>query len=164
MASQSITGLEFDTREFERAMADISSESDRTDFEIVTMNSRTYLRAIVYNTPIDEGAGRAGFWAAWEALENPGTPGTRRGKAPFKLKKNARDKYVPDGTAIDKRRDRGERSFEFINRTHVVRYGKKIHYLYVLNARTDFWGKGAEEATYKFGKGYERLLKKHSKI
>lgn len=162
--AQSITGLNFNTREFERAMAEISRESDRTDYEIITMNCKTYLRSIVYNTPRDTGAGRAGFWPAWEALDMPGSPGTRRGNQPFTRKKGSKRMYVPEGKVRDDRRKRGDKEFEFVNKTHMRRAGKKVYYLYVLNAKTDFWGKGAEEAAFKFGRGYERLLRKHGKI
>jgi len=163
MAEQ--TGMTMVTREFERACAEISRESDRTDFEIITMNATTALKEVVYATPRDTGAGRAGFWKAWEALQLSGTPGTRRGQEPFKRKQKARRTYVPDGAAIDKRRDSGEKSFEFINRTHIINErGKKVYYLYVLNARKHFWDKGMMKAAFKFGTGYERLLKKHGKI
>jgi hypothetical protein len=160
------TRIKFETREFERAMAEISSESDRTDHEIITMNGQTYLRAVVYNTPRDTGAGRAGFWQAWEALGMAATPGTRRGKTPFKKTKKARRTYVPDGGVVDNRSGKhGEKSFEFINRTHILNErGQKVFYLYILNARNNFWGRATDEAEFKFGRGYERLLKKHSKI
>jgi hypothetical protein len=159
-----IIGLEFDTREFERAMADVARESDRADYEILTMNARTYLKSIVYNTPRDTGATRAGFWGAWESLDMSGSPGTRRSRAPFKRKKRGKRMYIPEGTVRDDRKKRGVKEFEFINKTHYVENGKRVYYPYILNARTDFWGKGAEEAAFKFGRAYEKLLRKHGKL
>lgn len=162
-----IIGIEFDTKEFERAMREISSESDRTDFEIITMNARTYVRSIAYATPRDSGATRAGFWPAWEALDLPGSPYTRRSMTPFGARHmNSKRTYVPGGRVRDDRRKRGtDCQFEFVNKTYFIdNCGKKVYYPYVLNAQTDFWGKGAANAAFKFGKGYERLLKKHSKI
>ena len=159
------SAIEFDTREFDRALREISQESDKTDHEIITTNAATLLRAIAYNAPRDTGAARAGFWAAWSALGLAGSPGTRRGTERFKRKKTAKRTYVPDGAVRDDRNKPGEKEFEFINRTHMINEkGKKIFYPYILNAKTNFWGKGIRETTFKFGKGYEKLLKKHSKI
>jgi len=155
--------MEFDTREMERAMVEISRESDRTDFEIVTANSDTLVRSLAYNTPRKTGSLRAGFWPAWNALDKTGSPGTRRPFAPYSPQKS-KDVYVPDGGVQDDRRARDEKSFEFVNRTHILRNGKKIYYGYVLNARSNFWGKGEREATFKFGRAYEKMLKRHNKI
>ena len=155
--------MEFDTTEFERAMVELANESERGDAEIVTMNARTLTKALVYNTPRDTGATRAGFWPAWEALEMSGTPGTRKGMVPFKKRDGST--YVPDGLVRDNRRSRGEPSFELVVKTHrLTKDGKKIYYPYVLNAKQDFWGKGHRKAAFKFGKLYDRLLRKHGKL
>lgn len=157
-----IVGLQFDTKEFERAIAALVRESDRADSEIITMNAKTFLKAVVYNTPRDTGTTRAGYYPAWMALGMPGTPGTNRGYAPW-AKKGGR-LYTPEGRVVDERHNSGMRSFEFANSTFYRANGKKVYYPYILNARRDFFGKGAAEASFKFGKLYERLLKKHGKL
>jgi len=157
-----IVSFEWDARELNRAMDAVARESTRADFEIITMNARQLLRAIVYNTPRDTGSARAGFWSAWSALGNSGSPGTRRGPQAWK-RKDGRE-YVPEGTVRDDRQRSGVREFEFVNKTHYIdKRGKKVYYPYILNARSDFWGKGEREATFKFGKVYERLMRKHSR-
>ena len=157
-----IVGLNFDTKEFERAMRELARESDRSGFEIVTMNARTFVKSVAYNTPRATGATRAGYWPAYQALEMTGSPGTRRPYAPFKRGKVRM--MVPEGKVVDKRRERGEQSFEFVNKTHYVQAGKKVYYPYIVNAKSDFFGRGAAEAAFKFGKTYEKLLRKHGKL
>jgi hypothetical protein len=130
------------------------------------MNAKTYLKSIVYNTPKWSGATRAGYWPAWNALGMSGSPGTRRSFGKFKMKKSNNRTYIPDGYVIDERNNRREKVFVFVNKTHHIsdKTGKKTYYPYEVNQRQDFWGKGAEEAAFKFGRAYEKLLRKHSKL
>ena len=153
--------FKWDTREFERAAAQIANESDRTDHEIITMNAKTLLKAVVFNTPMQTGTLRAGFWPAWTALDMPGSPGTRRAYAPWKQYNR---RYVPDGRVDDQRSKRGEAYFEFANSTHYYGRGGRVNYPYMLNAKKNFMGRAEAEATFKFGRGYEKLLKKHGKL
>jgi hypothetical protein len=84
---------------------------------------------------------------------------------PFKRKKSQKRTYHPDGAVHDNRAERDEKRFEFINRTHYTdARGKKVYYPYILNAKTDFWGRGAEEAAFKFGRAYEKMLRRHGKL
>lgn len=106
-----------------------------------------------------------------------GSPGTRRSYAPYKRKSKSgktRTKqiegsqgrtYYPTGGYSDKRKQKGEAAFEFVNATYLIdERGKRRNYPYILNRQTGFMGEGEAEAAYKFGKGYERLLKKHGKL
>ena len=158
--------FEIDYREFDRAMRELSFESDRSDYEIVTMNSQTLTKALAWNTPKDTGAARAGFWPAWSALDLPGTPaGTTFGFTPLEIKSKKRKtprSYVPDGWVKDERRNAGDPGFSFAVKTHTYRNGKRVYYPYILNAKVNFWGAGLREAGFKFGRAYEKLLKKHS--
>lgn len=166
--------MTFDTKDMIRAMNEVANESDRSDFEIITANSDTLLKSLVYNTPRDTGSLRAGFWPAWEALEKPGTPGTRkrfRGRTREEDVEDLRNRphlnrlYIPDGSVDDKRRVKGEKEFVFVNKTHYIeKSGRRIYYGYILNAKTNFWGKGEREATFKFGRAYDKMLRKHSKL
>jgi len=157
-----IVGLQFDNTELNRAMQDVINESDDTDYEIVTKNARIMLKSIVFNTPRDKGTTRAGYYPAWEALEMKSTPGTRRGYRSFKQGKRI---YVPEGKVNDQRRNKKEPYFEFTNTTHYKSAsGNKVYYPYILNSKKDFFGRGAEEAAFKFGREYEKLLKKHGKL
>jgi len=160
-----VVSMDFDYRQFDRALREVTQESDRADFEIVTMNSRTLAKSLMYNTPIDSGATRAGFWPAWTALGMPGTPGTTRNMTAFEVRSKKRKtarRYVPDGWAKDERRKPGDPGFAFAVRTHMYARGKRINYPYALNARLNFWGAGFREVSFKFGQAYERLCKKHS--
>lgn len=154
--------MEWDTREFERAMADVVRESDRTDHEIITMNARTLLRAVVYNTPRDTGTARAGYWPAWTALGMPGSPGTRRGYGPWKRGKNRL--MIAQGRVDDQRKARGEKYVEWGNTSHYREKGKRVNYPYIRNQKDRWLDKAEAEATFKFGRAYEKLLKKHSKL
>ena len=150
------------TEDLERAMRDVARESDRTDYEIVTANADTLLRSVAYNTPRRTGTARAGWWPAWTALGKAGSPGTRRAYNQWEQPKTRR-KYTPDGYVVDKRRERGERSFEFVNTTHYLTpKGKRVNYIYMVDARQQFMAKAAEEATFKFERAYEKLFKRHN--
>jgi len=152
-----------DTREFERAMAELANESDRSDTEIVTFNGRTLIRSLVHNTPRDTGNTRAGFWPAWEALEMAGTPGTRRRFGEWSTDYRGR-KLTSAGTVDDRRDKQGEQSIGWVVKSYLIdAKGKIVPYPYVLNAKKDFWGAGLREASFKFGRTYERLLRKHGK-
>jgi len=156
------TDVNWDTREFERALRQVAGESDRADHEIVTMNSRTLLKSTVYNTPRDTGTARAGYWPAWQALEMSGSPGTRRAYRTWTKKKSKRE-MVPEGKVDDRRKEK-DPSFEFVNKTHHREGGTRTYYPFILNARTNFFGKAEQEAAFKFGRAYEKLLRKHGKL
>lgn len=156
-------GFDFMSDEAERAMQDVIRESDRSDKEIIDMNSRTLVRSVAFNTPKDTGTTRAGWWPAWNALEMNGSPGTRRNYADWK-RRSGRE-MVPEGDVEDNRRGRGEKSFAFSNSTHYIdKRGKRVNYPYILNAQMGWMDKANEEVEFKFGRTYEKLLKKHSKI
>lgn len=157
------SGIEFASAELERAMRDVAQESDRADREVLTMNAVGLLKSVVYNTPKDTGTTRAGWWPAWNALELSGAPGTGR-KLRSWTRKGGRE-YVPEGDVNDNRDNKEELSFEFWNRTHyITKRGKKVYYPYVLNGRTGWMDDAASEATFKFERIHEKLLRKHSKI
>jgi len=161
-------GVSVDIREMERAMDAIARESVKADAEIVTANARNILKSVVFNTPRLTGSGRAGWWDGWQALEMPGSPGTNvRPGVPNHVGKRLH--YYPKGTVRDERGKVGEASFETTNGTTVVRVGKKsgkrsrpIGYLYLLDQHVHFMDYAAREASWKFGKAYENMLKKHS--
>lgn len=156
--------IDFASEELEQAMNDVIKESDRADDEVITENAKMLTRSVAFNTPKDTGTTRAGWWPAWNALELPGSPGTRRSQNKWSRKSGSRT-YVPEGEVEDNRDDRGEKSFVFKNRTHYIRRdGKKVYYPYILNGRTNWMGKATQEAEFKFGKVHEKLLKKHSKL
>jgi hypothetical protein len=156
-------GFKVDTREMERAMSDLSRESDLADYESLTANARTMLKATVYNTPRRTGNGRAGWWPAWQELGMAGSPGTRvavgRHTGGAKWKGQV---YIADGAVVDQRKASPTASFEFINRSAVIRSGKPYRYLYALDARQHFMQKAADEAARKFQWRHEKLLRKHS--
>ena len=154
--------MEWDTREFEKAMADVVRESDRTDYEIITMNAQTLLKATVYNTPRDTGTTRAGYWPAWKALELAGSPGTRRAYSPW-VRGKAR-LMTPQGRVNDQRNAKGEKYIEWGNSTHYRARGQRVNYPYIRNQKDNWIGKAEAEATYKFGRAYEVLLRKHGKL
>lgn len=154
--------MEWDTREFEMAMEAVARESDRSDHEIITMNARTLIRAVVYNTPRDTGTARAGYWPAWQALEMAGSPGTRRGYAPWVRGKERM--MIPQGTVTDQRNAKGEKFVEWTNSTHYRAKGKRVNYPYIRNQKDKWLDKAEAEATFKFGKTYEKLLRKHGKL
>lgn len=154
--------MEWDTREFEKALAAVIRESDRSDHEIVTMNARTLLKSTVYNTPRDTGTARAGYWPAWKALDMAGSPGTRRRYAPWKKGKHRL--MVPQGRVDDQRDAKGEKYVEWGNTTHYRQKGKRVNYPYIRAQKDQWLEKAEEEATFKFGRAYEKLLKKHGKL
>lgn len=156
--------VDFMTDELERAMEDVIEESDHADERVLTMNAKGLLKSVVYNTPKDTGTTRAGWWPAWNALELSGSPGTRRQMRTWERRSGAR-KYVPEGGVDDNRDSRQELSFEFTNRTHYVqRNGKKIYYPFILNGKTGWMQDAADEATFKFERIHEKLLRRHSKL
>ncbi len=156
--------IDFASEELEKAMRDVADESDRADEEVLTMNAKGLLKSVVYNTPKDTGTTRAGWWPAWNELELSGSPGTRRKMQSWERKSGSR-KYVPEGDVTDNRNSKQELSFEFRNRTHYVqRNGKKVYYPYVLNGRTGWMDDAASEATFKFERIHEKMLRKHSKL
>ena len=156
-------GIKADTRELERAMDAVTRESLRADHEVVMLNGRTLLRAIVYNTPRSTGNGRAGWWPAWSGLGMAGTPGTPVAEGTHVLRKQ---QYTAAGTFTDRSRARPEAFVEFTNTSSVQRKGgKQFRYLFVSNARgksADWMQKAADEATFKFDRQHARLLRKHS--
>ena len=167
--------MQFDTRRFDEATAQLAKASPKTAFEIVTLNARGLAKSLVYNTPRDTGATRAAFWPAYEALGMPGSPGTSRRMIPFqkKLKRRMSDapgkvklgkrRYVPEGKVIDLRKESGNPSFELIINTHYLTPdGRKVYYPYILDAQVHYWQSGYHEAAQKMERAYDVLLRKYS--
>jgi len=154
-----------DTRAMKRAMDAVSRESTRADHEVITMNARTILRAVVFNTPRDTGTGRAGWWPAWSALQNPGTPGTPR-RLGAQTDKRGRGR-VAVGRVDDQRNASPQAYFEFGNSTIAIRKGGPFRYLYASNAKGKSAGwmqRAADEAEFKFGKIHATMLRRHSAL
>lgn len=156
--------LHFDTEEFRRSMDELSEESDYSDAQIITANARTLIKSLAWNTPYDTGNLRAGWWPAWYDLGMTGWALTRSMYQPDLRESGVT--YVPQGKFDDQRKARGpEKSYTMVNQTHKInKSGKKVYYGYVLDARTHWIAEGEEEANFKFGRTYERLLKKHGKL
>lgn len=152
-----------DLTEFNAAINKLEKVSTYADYDLVTSNGRTLLKSLVFNTPRKTGKGRAGWWPAWTLLNMRGTPGTRRKLGAEKIKKRI---YISEGYVIDERRKVGEASITFKNKTHVktTKKGKKIDFYYLgyWNNRKNWIQKAYNEATWKFGKQYERILRRAS--
>jgi len=161
-----VADFDVDTREMDSALRDVVRLSTRTDHEIVSLNARDLLKSLVFNTPYQSGTGRAGWWPAWRALDLPGTPGTSRREGPQSSK---RDRHkVAAGTVADKRDDPSEPSIEFANVTFLYfKHGARWFYLAASHQRgpNAGWFQAAiNEATMKFGRAYDRLLRKYSAL
>lgn len=149
--------FQFQTAGFEAAMADLAKHSTRTDFEIITMNAGQMLRSIAFNSPRRSGNMNAGWRPAWHRLEIPGTPNTRRSQPHTK---NGRT-YVPAGGYHDARKARGEKSFTFINSSHMLDPIKgRVNYPYIVAARTQFMRRAEKEVAAKFQRLLERKYRK----
>lgn len=155
---------DIDTSEMEAAIKQLETASTFTDYDLVTSNARTFLKALVFNTPRRTGKGRAGWWPGWTAMGMNGTPGTRRKLGAEKIKKRV---YVSAGSVEDNRRKKGNASITFKNRTFVKDAkikGKKtkFYYLGYWESRKHWIQKAVDETTWKYRKQYERLLKRAS--
>ena len=164
--------MSVDTRGMERALRAVQRETDYADFDEITSNSRTLLRAVAYNTPRDTGRGRAGWTPAWDALEMSGTPAGTRYKPGESVRKGQRAGtrprvYTIAGSVDDRRRERGTASFAFTNDTTVLdnKSGRQRAYLYITNAQGKSAGwmqRAADEAEVKFTDQYEKIMRRHS--
>lgn len=157
-----MSAFEIDTRTFQKAMTELANESTRTDEEIVTMNSRQILRSIAFNSPRRSGNMNAGWNAAWNGLEIPGTPNTRRKKS----HKQGSRTYTPEGTFTDGRRERVKYT-EFTNSSHFTeKSGKRLNYPHIVAARQNFMGKAEAEIAMKMerllARKYRRMLRRRS--
>ena len=143
-----MSSFEINTRTFEKAMTELANESTRTNAEIVTLNSRQILRSIAFNSPRRSGNMNAGWRPAWDALEIPGTPNTRRSKP----HKQGSRTYTPAGSFTDGRRQRVPFT-EFTNESHFTeKNGKRVNYPHIVAARQNFMGKAESEIAMKMEK------------
>jgi len=151
-------------KEFNNALRRLSLESKRAASEVITFNARDFLKSLKFNTPKRTGNGRAGWWPAWRALDMPGSPSRRQtGKRKIRFRGLVQE-YTADGRIDDQRTNRINPYFEFSNEATVTdnKTGKQIRYLWVHNARSGFLDKSKQEATFKYNRSYQRLLKKYS--
>ncbi len=157
-----MSAFEIDTRTFEKSMTELANESTRTSQEIVTLNSRQMLRSIAFNSPRRSGNMNAGWNTAWQALEIPGTPNTRRKKS----HKQGSRTYTPEGTFTDGRRERVPFT-EFTNSSHFTeKSGRRVNYPHIVAARQNFMGKAEAEIAINMerllARKYKRMLRRRS--
>ncbi|HUU96280.1 MAG TPA: hypothetical protein VM487_11115 [Phycisphaerae bacterium] len=156
--------IKLDTAAFDRAIADVAKWSTLTDGEIVTHEARRVMRALAYNTPKAPttqarrrfgkyydvtrwmgGRARAGWWAAWKALDIFGTP--------YIDNANLDDS---EGSYEDGRKQKG--NAHFIARNHVWFVG-------ILNSKVNIlqkaFDRAAESVQAYAERQYDRLFKRY---
>jgi len=157
--------LEFDTASFDKAMTELSRHSNRTAYEIVTLNSKMILKAIVFNSPRQTGTMNGGWLAAWNALGVPGYPKNKpRKQSDARLAAKMKRQYIADGSIVDNRRSIGDPSVEMQNKSHYIGgRGQRVNYPHIVAARTGFVRKAEAEVSQKFARmldeRYKRLLR-----
>lgn len=155
-----------DDKLFQQSLKKVSLASHRSAYDVITFNSRDFLRALKFNTPKSTGNGRAGWWPAWIALDMPGNPSRRKTGTSIIRFKGQKNEYTAEGRVDDKRSQALDPYFEFSNESTVTdkKTGKQIRYLWVVNSKKNFMGKAKQEAAFKFDKSFDRLMKKYSAI
>jgi hypothetical protein len=138
--------MKLDTSKFEKAVADLASNSKKTDAELITSMGRILVRSIVYNTPVKTGHLRAGWWPAWNGLQMNGQPSRRS------MGTSKKGEYVVDGLFVDNRRANNP-SIAVENLTRAIRRGRAYRYGNLLNfgpgKNHGFLDRGIDEATQK---------------
>ena len=159
------SALELDLPRFDKAMTELSRHSNRTASDIVTLNGRTILKSIVFNSPRFTGTMNGGWLPAWNALNVPGFPKNkpRNARAKRALANKNKRVHVAAGKFLDDRRSVTNPSVEMRNMSHYVENGKKVNYPHIVAAKTGFVRKAEDEVEGKFGRmleqRYQRLLR-----
>ena len=172
--------FQLDTKEFEKAMDDLATISDRADSEILELNAKQMMYNLASNTPKSSGYARAGWTEAWKGVGRSGKPLTRRTPGTFKREDKT---YVIESNFIDHRSKKGMKEITAENTSQLIYTNPKtgaqtkIDYLADLNDgdmqdlstgdsigldNKGFLQKSIDATTFNFKKLYQRNLKKMS--